>query len=466
MATPIYNASLFAQYFSNTDPAVIAFSENILEKLYAQGIVPKYITRQENTTVANAPAADADYINFWRPITLFWAYAVELSRTFENFTGNRNLLREHLLQRGYYPNNDQTLDKLIYMMEKALKIRAQRGTIEMYQIGDTGDSDSDSGAYSDGYDSDSDAGLPYIDGELLKLIQYRKNDFFQLGNPLPKYAAWNIGHYSPLYMGLTGRYDLNLGYEWTEDVISLTPYPLINQAGCSIVTDTTDDDSDSTPGDHSISHSWYDFDVPRQSLQLDSTTTLTGIGKADLTKALIIDPQLNFEITFQVRQLSLTNNFTFGCLCFDQQNNPISLLSVVTGSNQQNFFTDQKLNRSDKFYFVRGIIYNSNQSLLSSTDAKLNIGFGNNLKFPSNAKKIIPYIIADKTASSTILHIWNLKINVCSLTYNNVYTTGYRHIDIFLKNNNPSYDRNHLYTILRKYFLPYNSSFSITHLGL
>lgn len=585
MATPVFDASVYGKYFTAQDPNALAWATNVLEKLYARGIVPKYILRQENTTVANAPTEDQDFLNFWKPLTIFWAYAVQLSRVFENFTGDRDLLREHLLERGYYPNNDQTLDKLVYMMATALRIRAERGTIEMYRIGDTEDSDSDSGAHSDGYDSDSDSGDPYIDGELLKLIQYRKNDFFQLGNPLTKFSAWNLSNYSPLHTGLTRRYDLNLGYEWTEDVENLNAYPLINpksvvsypllaptswtdlvawtsknatQFTANAVGGPTDYESyqacvldpgqslsftinfnivaglatlafrlvdssfiqlsgtsgfvTSIGGNYTVTlvntstassayllidgqhgggaynftitltnvgtilstHTSYGCNLVDASsdsttgdtLEMSSVYGVAGIGSLDLDKAVIIDPQLNFEITFQIRQILLTNNFTFGCLCFDQSNNLISLKSIVTGSNQQNFFTDQKLNKSDRFYFLRGIIYNSSHALLSASDALLNIGFGNQLKFPSNAKKIIPYIIADTSGGTTILRIWNLKMNVCSLQYNNVFTTGDHHIDLFIKSNNASYSRDQLYSILRKYFMPYNANFSITHLGL
>jgi hypothetical protein len=514
LSTPIFNSSVFKQYFEPTDASAMAWATNVVQKLQDQGIVPKYISR------TGVDAEDADYLAFWTPIALFWAYLVELARVFETLDDNDGLLREHLMERGYYSSNLEHNHELQFILRNTLRIRRERGTKEMYRPALVDyDSDSNSGEHSDSASGDYILRY-YVDGELLRLIAWGFNDFFQLGLPQTKYVGWNVNNCSPLYTGLFGRYDLNIAYEFTKNFNSLAAYPLINTTYCSLFVDNSPDESDSQSGSDSLYHK--NTDTPRTVLKITGTPigAVAGIGNIDVSKMITIDPQLNYEITFEARQPILTNNLTFGCLVFDGVKHSTSLRSMVTGLAEQNFIYRMKLNRQDRFYFVRGIIYNKDEPL-RATDPNtviLNIGQGSQLKFPANAVKIIPYIVCDgrkndynsdlvggynindvvyvsatglyyrslhganfdsyppdspadwvvtsAPTSTNTLEVWNVKINVVSLEYSNALLNTSKHVDMFVKNNNAIYSRDQLYSIIRKYFMPYNTGFSITHLGL
>jgi len=85
---PAYAASIFPSFFTFNNTCSIAWSVNVLEKLYNKGIIPNFIERNlsgDNTT-------DRDYLDFWRAITHYFALYVCLARQFQFYYQNRDLL--------------------------------------------------------------------------------------------------------------------------------------------------------------------------------------------------------------------------------------------------------------------------------------------------------------------------------------------------------------------------------------
>lgn len=271
------------------------------------------------------------------------------------------------------------------------------------------------------------------------------SNFFQLALPLSKYTGWNIGNISPGYRGSTGRIEMNLAYEDSAQVNKISPYPLLNSSFCSV------------------------FNEPGKSVFKITNVTagkISGIGARDLSKTITVDPHLNFEITFFVKQVNLANVLTFGVIALDANNNVINLKDIVSGSSSNYFFQRKSLLRNDKYYFVRGIIFNQDHFLVSSAKGQLNIGFGTNLKFPSNVAKIIPYITLDNSlggGASGTMYFWDIKTTPI-LPYSRGFLNNKNFIDVLLKNNNATYDNNDIYNIMRKFFIPYNTSFKNTYL--
>ncbi len=445
MANTIYDKSVFANYFPADDVNVLAWAENVLEKLVAQGIVPKYIQREDDSL------GDTDFENYYRPIAIFFGYLVQLSREFETFTDNEFLANEYITQRGGFTCGDESLNELAYVISNSLRIRAQRGTSKMIEPS---------------IDPD------IADGEVLRLVCWDELTFFKLGISRPQFNGWNIDHSSPCFRGNTGRYDLNIGYEYSEDIEDLDLYPIVN-------------------GNYVFLTRYRG----KECIEIEQSVGNAGIGLNDASKRIIVDPGLDFEITFSVAQDITEDNITFGCLAFDIDGNQVDLINSVTGNSSNFFFETRRLNQAGKFYFVRGILFNKNKESLSVDEARLNIGFGHQLVMPETVVSIIPYIVMDSDgsddsdstddnfASDSIdidsgesgfsdsgydlmpsIFIWNVKVTPLLFDYERCYLNNKNFIDIILNNKNGRYSNSELNVILRKYFIPYNTPFKVTYL--
>ncbi len=207
MASQAYDKSVFAKYFDENDAAVLAWAANVLEKLVADGTVANFILRED------ASGNETDFQDLFEPTCKFFSYFVQLARQFELFKEDEFLASQYLLNGGQYVCGDETIEQLVYAIQNSLRIRSQRGTTRMIEKVSQPDA--------------SPSTAP--DGELLRLICWDALTFFKLGVARPEFNSWNMGHSSPCYRGNTGRYDLNIGYEYTEDVEDLDLYPLINE---------------------------------------------------------------------------------------------------------------------------------------------------------------------------------------------------------------------------------------------
>ncbi len=449
MATPLFDRSIFKTYFDTNDAELLAWIDAVLNKLTEEGIVAKYLLRQDQNDNPN------DYEELYRPLVTFLGYIVRLAREFEGFKSNSFLADQYLLQHGEYTCGDETLDELTYLITNSLRRRLQRGTIRSLEKVDS-------------------SLIP--DGEILALVCWNRFTFFKLGVAQPQHNSWNVQNSSPLFNGCTGRYDLNIGYEYTEDVNDLDQYPLLN-------TDY-------------IFRSQYKSKI---CLEIEEAPAgeVAGIGSDEAAKRIVVDPDMNFEITFYVAQDITLEQISFGCLAFDIGGNPVNLQSVVDGHNKNFFFETRRLNKAGKFYFVRGILYNKDQENLEAEDARLNIGFGQNLRMPENVCSIIPYIVMDNdmtddsddsqdsfdsldisygddsdsqdsTSDSyegfSSIFLWNIKVTPCSLDYNRCYLNNKKFIDVITHNKNGKYNTEQIKDILRKKFIPNNTAFNLINL--
>lgn len=450
----VYEASIFKQYFESNDPDLIAWRDNVLAKLVEKGIVANNVLRETKDGVVT------DFEEFYSPIVLFFGYLIRLAREFEDFKDNEFLADQYLLGQGHFTCGDEGLEQLAYSITNLLRRRTNRNTVKMYEMV-------------------ADVNLP--DGELLALLCWDNLTYFKIGAPRPQFNGWNINNSSPMHRGCTGRYDLNSAYENTENVLDLSKYPIVNP-----------------------SYVFLSRYRGKESIEIEAVPfgQEAGIGLFDITKEIIIDPRLNFEITFYVAQDATFENLTFGAKAIDANGDQTTLLSSVDGTDSNFFFETRRLNQAGRFYFVRGIIFNKDRELLSVDDAKLNIGFGKNLKFTENVVSIIPYIVMDNNAGNDSdfdsdnfdsqstdfdsgdsgiddseswidssydgegsIFIWNLKVTPCDLKYNRCYLNNKNFIDVIVDNKNGRYTTVQIDDIMRRYFIPYNTAFKTTHIS-
>lgn len=443
--TPIYDKSVFAQFFNMNDTEVLAWCINVTEKLYQEGIVPNYIERGEGFDIS----ADRDYIDFWRTVACFFSYCVILARNIGRYQDNDELLEEFLQQRGLFFCNDTSFDELRYLMQNFNREIYKRGTWDIIR--------------------EKDDNKP-VNGELLRLICFFSGDEFIFNYIDNSKVNWNIGLASPLYKGNGNQDNCIKGYEQSKDFTDLTNYPLINKQYQRIVADgdkqvleidSTLEQSESVSGSltvEDISESVYfkNLFTSVQNLNLDDDI---GIGLDTFDKLIAVDPNINYEITFAIKQEQIEDSINFGCYSYDLNNNRIDTISI-SGQGSNNFFFKQKsLNKSDKFYYIRGIIYAYNSNALTQDQARLNIGYGQQLRFKNkNVAKIQPILTQDVSRSGT-LKVWDFKIRPVSTPFGRGFVQTANFIDAWMRNRNGTYSNNRATEIIRKYLLPYNVQF-------
>lgn len=280
-------------------------------------------------------------------------------------------------------------------------------------------------------------------GELLRLICYHDNtDEFIFNVVQTEKLGWCIEYSSPLYMGMSDEIGAIKAYENTPGVFDLSKYPLLNSGFISTTTD----------GDKNV------MNIQGQpGLQV-------GIGDISNLKdfGVKVDPDVDYEITFLVEQQTNDPSLTFKAYGFDKDGNNVDLLSVVDGSAQNFFFEKIQLNRNDIYYMVRGIIYNQNHSLISSPDGLLNIGYGQQLKFSGDLVKIVPQLFVDD--SSTVINIYDFKVRPLATKYETGFIQSNNFIEMWLKNNNKQISKSVLENNIRRYLIPYNSTFKIDYM--
>ena len=122
------------------------------------------------------------------------------------------------------------------------------------------------------------------------------------------------------------------------------------------------------------------------------------------------------------------------------------------------FFAEETLARNDKYYLVRGIIFNSGATLQPGVNT--NLAIGNNLRMPSTINWIMPYIILDNTnggVASGSIYLYDIKINPASLPYSNGYLNNGKLVEVICENNNGNYTDDEVTAIMRKKLIPYNT---------
>lgn len=414
-----FKNSPFAQFFSSLDVRVLGWAINVLEKLYEKGIVPEFVERRKG-------GDDSDFISVYKPTTIFFAYLVELARAFEFFKNDPVLANKYILSRGGFTCGEETLDQLIILIMNMMRVRSQRGTINMFR-------------------PENDA-FP-VDGELLRLICWDHDDYFKYGQASPGYGGWYLDRTSPEFRSLDGRRDLDSSYEQSSDMADKTKYPLRLPDNISNVQD----------GVRTV-----------MSISGVPANDYSGIVGTDLDFLIPIDHTISFEISFYIKQSVNEGNISFGAMAYNDLKQHIGCNDPNDSTlNRDSFFQKRSLSKVGEYYFVRGVIFASQTPDMPAP--RLNIGHGTALRFKPNCKFIVPFLFLDNRdigSVSSELKIYGLSINPVSTPYPRNYLDNTSWVDVFMKNRNGSYSSEDLYLIFRKYFVSYGSSFGFVNTGI
>jgi len=439
-----YNNSIFKLYFECYDDEVASWCVNVLNKIYEEGTLPAYIERGEGAT------EDEDFINFWKSIGCYLAFFVLFARKIEDFYSDKDLISEYLKQRNVFIcESSSDLADLVYIMWHYYQEIRHRGTIMIAKRkGDV-----------------VKAGIKAVNGELLRLFCVGADDEFIFQIVLPQFLGWNLMNSSPMWRGLTNQIAVNKAWEDTRDIVDLNVYPLLESSYIDIWQYT------GPPINGGNEETMRISEVPASTSSGISPSQLPLQGD-DIAKAIIVSPYLSYEITFFVKQDQLDSNFTFGVYAFDSGNNQINLQAVTVPvgdpSSQNDFFVSQNLSAADRWYFVRGIIYAYPTDPLSSEDAKTNLGLGNHLRFKTTTTvKIIPKILNEIGTASpgNAIKLWDIKVRPLWTLFSTCFLQVKNFIFIWVIDNNFNLTQAQKEEIIRRYLLPYNSSFTNIYIG-
>jgi hypothetical protein len=177
-----------------------------------------------------------------------------------------------------------------------------------------------------------------------------------------------------------------------------------------------------------------------------------------MDKAILIDSSLDYEITLQVKGDAL---FTFGIIGFDENNVKIDLTDITTLLTKNLFFNKLELPQNDRWYFIRGILYNYNQIQLSTIDGIMECGLGNNLRLPENCKFVVPYLVNDNNLNGGVsgdLYLWNMKIRPLNFEQEVCGCINLKNLIYSFMKNNSGNDDDVITENMRRKLVPYNTS--------
>lgn len=437
--SPILESSIFAKIANEEETEQLA--KNLFKKLYFRGIIPNYVLRGDNIDINE----DEDFVGLFYSIAKFYAIIFRFFKRFENFHEDYDLLLEWIRQNNIQINEyNISLSQLQYLANHLLDEIRKRGTKAIFKH----QGDVVNGVISE------------LDGEFNRLIKNTKNDEMIYEYMSSSSSGWCLGKSSPLYRGTNLSMELNKTKEKIEDFVSLENYQTFKEVsdnGNSGVV-IAERDGKNVVGLTTYGNVSCGFGRLNEDLDVSDNV-------------YVVDPKLDYEITFFFKKLSGDAKLSFGVEGFDVNKNKLYDAFITPRNDATTEYFLQNLDLSkmidDKWYFVRGIIYAYSSDTVENN--KLNIGFGKNLKFNNSfVRYFLPKIYTKSSEISTVC-IWNYKIrplvrgtNILPLKngIENSHSLGFiqspRILYGYFKNNNVSQSEQEITNIIEKYLLPFD----------
>lgn len=412
-STPIYDNLPFSRFFEENDKEVIRWAENVLEKLEGRGILPTFLKKKENE----------DFRAFWGTITHIFALIVLYARQYKKIDTNQILFEMFIQNRGLVTNMVDSQEQMEYLFYNYLEEYSKRGRLDI--ISKEGE----------------------ILGELLRLIRYNSLDEFIFALLRPEATGWAMGHSSPTCDRTNTVMNVSKAYEYTKGVEDLNNYPLLIPESISITQDENGNDGE-------IFNAMTFFG--NQAVGID--------GRVDLDKLIIIDPNLSYEISLQVKVSATDNeNLKFGVAGYetvDGEPLPMGILEngQITGSSLW-FHEEEYLDIKNDgiYYYIKGILLSTNEKFLNAPT--LNFPSGRALSIMPGMKYIAPIFIQERTVGNhPYVYIYDFHVKPLYLPFSQGYL-GERDIIVAYYKNNAYQRQFTVETFLKNYLVGYKNIF-------
>lgn len=404
----IYSKTDFKQFFDVNDINVLGWAFNVLEKLYQQGILPKYVQRDytENSK---------DFIDYWLSVTHFFALIVYMARQFQDIPGNNILFNLFLEGRGLALSGEETQLQRNYLFAHYIDEYRKRGTASII--------DPDGTVY----------------GEFLRLINYDPQEEFMFFNLVRQNMGWCCDFSSPMWIGTEQILNATKAYEYSESVKDLTKYPIVGSVDVFQYGD----------------YEW---------LRLATTAGTNGIDVASPTRENLqkISPSIPYEIYFRVIAISADgtapDHLNFGVKGYDENLQLLDFLNAQTGQAQNSFFTEvptRVLYKVNTEYWFRAVIWRADEV----PGASMNLNFLNGVPLISNRdmKYFTPVITQSYVAGDKSLLIRDVKIKPLQLSVEQGYLSSILPIATYFYNNSGRED-SYIKDFTEQYLLSYKNN--------
>lgn len=401
MAQEIYDKTVFKRFFEENDPQVMAWAENVFEKIASPGILPTFINK-----------GGEDFASYWKSVCHLFALVVVYARQMNEIDTNKILFELFIENRGLVTNEITTSEQMQYLFENYVEEYRKRGRLDVV----------------------SKEGV--ILGELLRLIEYKDLDEFIFALLMARDSGWTMGYSSPTWNRTDTVSNITKGYEKTVNIEDLSKYPLINPTGVVIVEDVDNDGN-------SIKSMTFTGNVK------------TGISsEEDKSKLLVISPNLPYQVSAKIKITGAASDqkLHFGVQVYDELQRPIfcieAFTSTVVGQSTTPIETNNFVKNEGElifpdtniYYDVRGTISKINRSF--SEEVQLNFLNGRGLKFQEGAKYLSLELTQDRTGVQTNalsgVYIYDVKIKPIYLPFYQGYLGEKNIIASFFENNSLS----------------------------
>lgn len=449
-----HKKSIFFDIFcKNKDQ--IEYCDALFYKLYNYSIVPSFLDRQEVT--AELGLDDKDYIAFFKTVACYYSLLKTLAAKLTQVYFRRDLAQFFLENKGHFLCGREELPTLQYIIQNGFDEIRRRGTNQVFKSHFT------------------NTGLE-IQGDVIRMLCKKPCDEFIYHLFKRDRFGWTINQCSPLYRSLFGEDEVTKipsvldrfgAYDYTPFI--LTTIGVASGTGGEVVLNT--------PGGTSYSGFTY---IENQNAPVDFPLT-HDLTPTELAKSYVVDPYLDYEITFTVNFQQTTNHsaplygLTFGAYAVDCEGKYVGLEKAYgfNGTLNTDFFVKTiqlgigGTNPSTN-YLVRGIIYAYGTPQLTQLDSKLDIetdllaaGFPHtsHLRFRKNVRRIIPIVVNQNTGNPNSLNIGisDLQIRPLTTSFSRGFVQTPNFLNIWMRNNQSTMDLDELTDRIRHYFIPYNT---------
>lgn len=404
----IYKKTDFSKFFDIDDPDVLAWAYNVLEKLYEKGILPKYYSRNNVK----------DFQDYWLTVTHFFALIVKLGRLPENIPDNKILFEQFLDVRGLFFSGEEDKEQREYLFRNYIMEYGKRGTYEIFT--------------KDGKNL----------GEFLRLINYKEIDELIYTALYNDEMGWCLGSSSPMWDQAILLHSLFKGYEYGEDVVDVTRYPV--NPGTEIV-EYNERKYLKLTADNFLGNRISQF----------SKANVIEYGNGSLknidgrqTVLFKISPDMDYEISFRIAQKS-TSDIEFGVVPLNRNFQQTQLKDSRNGVDSNIFGTFSVEAKENGECVYTACILNSN----TEHNAKMcvNVPNGNNLINKGETVYIMPQIKILHDSESLIRDIKIKPLNLPS----SQGQMGQKEIFLPYFNNNSLRSDDEVKEITERFLLPY-----------
>lgn len=413
---PILEKSVFSKYDIEYSK-LITYAGFLIRKYISKAIMPKFIL----------DAVTSDLLDFIQSVCIFYSLLKLQSDKLLGVKQERDIVIKYLESWNNFLCRDESIELLNRIKGSQFDEFRKRGTSIPFQ----------KNIENNGVGN----------GEVLRLVCYDDCDDFSYGITN---ECWSLENTSPLYQGKTNYRVLNRFPNFIEGNIQ----NIRRERGSTGFIDLS---NYSTAGANNVIDG--DGNLVISSVPNGQTSGLDYDGNVD--KLIPINPFWSYEITFKIIQRQPGKYLSFGVSSFDCENNPttLNLLNPSFNNAEEDLFLQQySFPKSNIEYFCRFIIYGYQRAIEDIQEIP-DIGVGTNARFPTDASKIALRLFVDNSIGVTNdVSISDLTLNSIMPNFNSSgFIQSKNFFNIWLYNRNRRYGKVEIESILKQYFLTYNT---------